>query len=58
MDKKIELSEEVLTTVTQQTVGVVELSDDMLQMVAGGIPIGWTNSYSTCWRVMFHQICA
>jgi hypothetical protein len=36
MENKIELTSEELAKIMEQNVGVVELSDEMLQMVAGG----------------------
>jgi len=36
METKIELSNEELAKIMEQNVGVVELNDEMLQMVAGG----------------------
>ena len=36
METKIEMTSEELATIMEQNVGVVELSDEMLQMVAGG----------------------
>jgi hypothetical protein len=37
MTLKNDLTVEEIAKLTQESVGVVELSDDMLQMVAGGI---------------------
>jgi len=36
MNHKTEISVEEIAQITEQNVGVVELNDDMLQLVAGG----------------------
>jgi hypothetical protein len=56
MNKQIELTQEVLAEVTTEVVGVVELSDEMLQMVAGGMLVGDTSWWDSC-RTRQHPIC-
>jgi hypothetical protein len=49
MNKKIELTAEEIATITEQDVGVIELSDQMLEMVAGGSHgVSTTIIYTTC----------
>ncbi len=56
MNKQVELNQEVLAEVTAEAVGVVELSDEMLQMVAGGMLVGDTTWMDSC-RTRQHPIC-
>jgi len=37
MNSKMEITSEEIAQIAEQSVGVVELTDDMLQLVAGGI---------------------
>lgn len=42
MEQKIEITTEERAEIMEQNVGVVELSDEMLQMVAGGQFVHYT----------------
>lgn len=49
MEQKIEMTTEELAKIMEQNVGVVELNDEMLQMVAGGqLPYRTLMDYFGC----------
>jgi len=49
METKIELTSEELAKIMEQNIGVVELNDEMLKMVAGGqLPYRTLMNYFGC----------
>jgi hypothetical protein len=56
MNDKIEVSVQELARITEDKVGVVALSDEMLAIVAGGRLPTDTQWYDSCFNVQ-HRIC-